>query len=183
MERDCSFNRRMPELTMAEAISEAPRDYQIDLALGTDIDNIPQNQQLIREANPPRALSFVKGDAHYGKSWANFKSQDEEHWLGHSGKIISHAQNGSSAAKRMFLELRNIRAAKVPFVSAVPLDDSLDRIWASIERPPEMATDPQLCHCIFETVVAFQGNALARRIPGGEELCTHVIKIFSPQLA
>jgi ubiquitin-protein ligase len=37
----------------------------------------------------------------------------------------------------MFFELRNIKSAKVPFVSAAPLHHSLDIILASIEGPPD----------------------------------------------
>lgn len=37
----------------------------------------------------------------------------------------------------MFFELRDIREGKVPFVSAVPVDDNLDTVLASIEGPPE----------------------------------------------
>jgi len=68
---------------------------------------------------------------------SKIKQEDETHWLNHSGNILASVQSSSSAAKRMFLELRNIRAAKVPFVSAVPLDDNLSKILASIEGPPE----------------------------------------------
>jgi len=169
--------RRMPEVT-AEATSEAPRDYQVDSALGADIDDIPQNQRLVselkRKANPPRPLSFAKGDAHYGNSLANFKNQDEEYWLGHSGKIISYAQNSSSAAKRIFLELRNIRTAKVPVVSAIPLDDSLDRILASIEGPPETP---------YQGGVFWITVKLSETDPFGSPLMKFQTKIYHPNIS
>ena len=37
----------------------------------------------------------------------------------------------------MSLELRDIRTSKVPFISAAPLGDSLEKVLASIEGPPE----------------------------------------------
>lgn len=37
----------------------------------------------------------------------------------------------------MFLELRDIPTAKVPFVSATPIKNSLDTVLASIEGPPK----------------------------------------------
>jgi ubiquitin-protein ligase len=104
-------------------------------------EGLPQHQRLISDllskARPRKPLSFATGDAHYGERLASIKNEDEKHWLDHSGKIVGQAHSGSSAAKRMFFELRNIRAGKVPFVSAVPLDDSLAKVLASIEGPPE----------------------------------------------
>ena len=102
---------------------------------------LPQHQRLLSnllsKASPRKPLSFAAGDAHYGERLASIKNEDQKHWLDHSGKIVGQAHSGSSAAKRMFFELRNIRAGKVPFVSAVPLDDSLAKVLASIEGPPE----------------------------------------------
>jgi ubiquitin-protein ligase len=103
--------------------------------------DLPQNQRLVRDllekSRPQKPLSFAAGDANYGKTLATFKEDDEKSWLGHSGNLLIHAESGSSAAKRMFLELRDIRTSKVPFISAAPLGDSLDKVLASIEGPPE----------------------------------------------
>jgi ubiquitin-protein ligase len=82
-------------------------------------------------------LSFAAGDNNYGKNLSSIKEKDEESWLKYSGGLIMHAESSSSAAKRMFLELRDIRTSKVPFISAAPLGDSLDKVLASIEGPPE----------------------------------------------
>jgi hypothetical protein len=65
------------------------------------------------------------------------KSVDEKYWQDHFAKILGCANSSSSAAKRMFSELRSIRARKVPFVSAVSLDDGLGKVLASIEDSPE----------------------------------------------
>ncbi|KAK0738725.1 ubiquitin-conjugating enzyme/RWD-like protein, partial [Schizothecium vesticola] len=47
------------------------------------------------------------------------------------------ANNGGSVARRVFLELRSIKAAKIPFLSARALGDSMDKVLASIEGPPD----------------------------------------------
>jgi hypothetical protein len=103
--------------------------------------DLPQHQRLMNEiigkAKPPKPLSFAAGDADYGSLLSGIKHEDENYWLANSGEMLVRANGGSSAAKRMFFELRDIRSGKVPFVSAVPLDDSLDKVLASIEGPPE----------------------------------------------
>jgi hypothetical protein len=124
-----------------------PEAHPDDSTIAVELDkpripaDLPQNQRLLSELigrSPPRnPLSFQKGDLHYGEALSNIKKEDDQFWSSHNGRIITQAGSSSSAAKRMFLELRNIRAAKVPFVGAAPLDDNLDRILASIEGPPE----------------------------------------------
>jgi ubiquitin-protein ligase len=103
--------------------------------------DVPQNQRLLRDllikSEPRKPLSFAAGDTNYGQNLSSIKMKDEESWLGHSGGLIVHAESSSSAAKRMFLELRDIRTSKVPFISAAPLGDSLEKVLASIEGPPE----------------------------------------------
>jgi ubiquitin-protein ligase len=94
-------------------------------------------RSLVQSAKPRRPLSFAAGDTNYGKRLATVKAKDDESWLRHSGNLVTHAHSGSSAAKRMFFDLRNIRTGKIPFVSAAPVQDSLDRVLASIEGPPE----------------------------------------------
>lgn len=82
-------------------------------------------------------LSFVKGDLNYGTRLSTVKAEDEKRWNKKSITYLTQASNGSSAAKRMFFELRNIKEGRVPFVSGTPVGDSLTRILASIEGPPE----------------------------------------------
>jgi ubiquitin-protein ligase len=145
--RSCSFVRELSE--------QAPSELQ-EAATGTGIDQrftigdqesipipeeVPQNQRLLSEliqnAEAPKHLSFEAGDAHYGESLKTIKIMDVNCLLQNSAKFLNQASNGSSAAKRMFLELRDIRTGNVPFVSAAPIGDSLDKVLASIEGPPE----------------------------------------------
>lgn len=107
---------------------------------GIKSEEVPQNQRLVRkllENSKQNSLSFAAGDARYGEKLGTIKREDENIWHGFSGNLVLHARSGSYAAKRMFVELRNIRLSKVPFISAVPVEDSLDKVLASIEGPPE----------------------------------------------
>ena len=141
--RACSFWRELKERTK-EPVKAGPINQSIPVITSdswTPPEGLPQNRRLlsgvIEKAKPRLPLSFTAGDAHYGERLAIIKNQDENYWFNHSGKILGHANSGSSAAKRMFIDLRNIRAGKVPFISAVPLNDRLDKVLASIEGPPE----------------------------------------------
>ena len=134
--KDCSLGdwvAPMDPPIVDSALTSAPRP--------PSTGGLPQHQRLLinllSKASPRKPLSFAAGDAHYGERLASIKNEDQKYWLEHSGKIVGQAHSGSSAAKRMFFELRNIRAGKVPFVSAAPLDDSLAKVLASIEGPPE----------------------------------------------
>jgi ubiquitin-protein ligase len=104
-------------------------------------EDVPQNQRLLQEllerAEPRKPLSFTASDINYGQHLSSVKLEDEEFWHEHSGRLLTHAEASSSAAKRMFLELRDIRTGKIPFISAVPLGERLDKVLASIEGPPE----------------------------------------------
>ncbi|KAJ8063727.1 hypothetical protein OCU04_007590 [Sclerotinia nivalis] len=94
-------------------------------------------QGLIEMAGPHQALSFSSGDAHYGHRLTAIKTEDAECWVQSSGRLVAAAQAGPAVWKRIFLDLRDIRQANVPFISATPINDSLDTILASIEGPPE----------------------------------------------
>jgi ubiquitin-protein ligase len=102
---------------------------------------VPRNQRLLSElvqkAKPCRELSFEAGDSHYGESPETIKAADINSLLQNSAKFLNQANNGSSATKKMFFKLRDIRMGKVPFVSAAHIGDSLDKVLASIEGPPE----------------------------------------------
>lgn len=139
---------------------------------------LPQHQRLLSDllskAKPRKPLSFAAGDAHYGERLASIKNEDEKYWLDHSGKIVGQAHSGPSAAKRMFFELRNIRAGKVPFVSAVPLDDSLAEVLASIEGPPETP---------YEGGVFFITVKLSESNPFGPPLMRFHTKIYHPNIS
>lgn len=104
-------------------------------------EELPQNQrvlsELLQKVKPRRLLSFEAGDSHYGESLEATKAADISSLLQNSARFLNQASNGSSATKRMFFELRNIRTGNVPFISAAPVSDSLDKVLASIEGPPE----------------------------------------------
>ena len=142
-ERECSFLRHIQDRAEEETTAYLSDKLNLGIAAEalTGPEGLPQNQRLlsglIENATSPKPLSFAAGDAHFGEQLTTVKQEDDNYWLSHSGKILGNANSGSSAAKRMFIELRNIRAGKVPFISAVPLDDSLARVLASIEGPPE----------------------------------------------
>jgi ubiquitin-protein ligase len=171
-------------LVPKEAKSEAALEPSIyDLVPGTSTkplftQGLPQHQRLLSDilskAKPRKPLSFAAGDAHYGERLASIKNEDEKYWLDHSGKIVGQAHSGPSAAKRMFFELRNIRAGKVPFVSAVPLDDSLAEVLASIEGPPETP---------YEGGVFFITVKLSETKPFGPPLMRFHTKIYHPNIS
>ena len=141
--RECSFLREVME-PAEEATALISIDTQFPL-LAPDSwispEAVPQNQRVLRNAienaKPRQGFSFKAGDDHYGEKLEGIKKQDKDYWLGHSRKILGHANSSSSAAKRMFMELRSIKESKVPFISAAPLNDSLNTVLASIEGPPE----------------------------------------------
>ena len=140
--------------------------------------DLPQNQRLLKDliqkADPPRPLSFASGDASYGNHLKDIKSQDEDHWLNSSGKLLVHAQSGTSAAKRMFFELRNIKKSKVSFISATPLEDSLYKVLASIEGPPETP---------YEGGVFWITVKLSEQDPFGAPLMRFQTKIYHPNIS
>ncbi|TVY73484.1 Ubiquitin-conjugating enzyme E2 [Lachnellula suecica] len=144
----------------------------------TIIPDVPQNQRLLSslfQLNKPRKpLSFAEGDAHYGERLASIKDEDETYWNNKSGSLLAHANAGSSAAKRMFFELRNIKAGKIPFVSAVPLGDRLDKILASIEGPPETP---------YEGGVFWITIKLPDNDPFGPPLMRFQTKIYHPNIS
>lgn len=140
--KDCSFVLAGIDPSSDAAVESSTIDPEPQTAPEiSPVQGLPQHQRLVSDllgkAKPRKPLSFAAGDAHYGERLAPIKKEDENYWLDHSGKIVGQAHSGSSAVKRMFFELRNIRVGKVPFVSAVPLDDSLAKVLASIEGPPE----------------------------------------------
>ncbi|KAH7395652.1 hypothetical protein BKA64DRAFT_63707 [Cadophora sp. MPI-SDFR-AT-0126] len=160
----------------SELISEATKGIAIEDSMFSN--NLPQNQRLlsdlIAKAKPRASLTFQMGDIHYGEQLRTIKEEDTEHWANNSGKIVASVNSGSSAAKRMFLELRNIRSGNVPFVSAAPLDDRLDRILASIEGPPETP---------YEGGVFWITVKLSESDPYGPPLMRFHTKIYHPNIS
>jgi hypothetical protein len=108
----------------------------------TDIpqNDISQNRRVMANLlrNHPASLptpNFASGASTYGNSLEPIKAADENIWEQKSTSLLVEAQAGTAGARRMVLELRSIRRAAIPFMSAVPIGDSLDRILASIEGP------------------------------------------------
>ncbi|KAI2626999.1 prion-inhibition and propagation-domain-containing protein [Hypomontagnella submonticulosa] len=106
------------------------------------ITDIPQHQRWMaallegKTANDLEQLAFSAKDLQYGQALRSSKDHDEKICRDNSGKLAAEAHDGVPLARRMFLELRNIRRAEVPFVSAAPVGDRLDKILASVEGPP-----------------------------------------------
>ncbi len=182
LNRSCNFGIQASRQVMdAESMmlvshSAALEDFgSLDESEG---QGLSQNQRLLKElvqkVKARKPLSFAAGDAHYGEQLRGFKSQDDEYWINHSGKILANANAGSSAAKRMFFELRNIRAARVPFVSAIPLDDNLDQVLASIEGPPETP---------YEGGIFWITVKLPKNDPLGPPLMRFHTKIYHPNIS
>lgn len=80
---------------------------------------------------------FTSGDEHYGDALAEAKRRDYELWASAAPKLLLRANENTSTARQVFLELRGIREAGISFISASPVADSLDKILASTERPPD----------------------------------------------
>lgn len=104
--------------------------------------DVPQNQRIMRQMIQDRNFvapepSFASGDCRHGLSMTQIKSNDEMVWEEKGPRLLMKANNGGSVARRVFLELRSIKAAKIPFLSARALGDSMDKILASIEGPPD----------------------------------------------
>jgi ubiquitin-protein ligase len=74
----------------------------------------------------------------------------------------------------MFIELRNIRSRKVPFVSAVPLNDSLDEILASIEGPPDTP---------YEGGIFLITVKLSAKVPFGPPLMRFHTKVYHANIS
>ena len=102
---------------------------------------IPQHQRWMASLSDqwdaqPREPEFTSGDTSYGQGLKPIKESDGKAWEKKSTALITRADKGISLAQRVFVELRSIRRANVPFISAAPIDDRLDCLLASIEGPP-----------------------------------------------
>lgn len=141
--RECSFSKS-PRKDLATSFTSTSEVVDAMYDANTDPSSpqqLSQNrrlmQGLIEMAGPQQALSFSTGDTNYGDRLTAIKSEDAEFWVQSSGKLVTAAQTGPAVWKRIFLDLRGIRQANIPFISATPINNSLDTILASIEGPPE----------------------------------------------
>ncbi|KAF8855920.1 UBC-like protein, partial [Acephala macrosclerotiorum] len=104
---------------------------------------------------------------------AEIADSDLYYWIDIGPKLVVQAHNSTSVAKRMFHELKLIRKAHVPFVSATPVGDDLGKILASIEGPPDTAYQGG----IFWILV----TASQKTPPGAPTLRFHT-KIYHPNI-
>jgi ubiquitin-protein ligase len=185
MDRKCShffgvgpLYRSLDSEPSPTAVEDAPDELIADSSGLSPKVIIPQNQRIMfevaRKETDTRELCFANGDKNYGKVLAPVKEQDETRWLKNSGRFLTHAATHSSAAKRMFFELRNIKSAKVPFVSAAPLRDSLDVILASIEGPPDTPYEGGVFWIIIR---------ISESDPFGPPLMKFQTKIYHPNIS
>ncbi|KAK8092805.1 ubiquitin-conjugating enzyme e2-16kda [Apiospora kogelbergensis] len=118
----------------------APRVVSKDGSSDT-LEPIPQHQRwmsalLAGRSDVQHMPVFSPDDIHYGEAIRSFKATDEQNYRKVSGQLAVQAHTGFRLAQRVFIELRNIHRANIPFISAVPVGDDLDRILACIEGPP-----------------------------------------------
>lgn len=104
--------------------------------------DIPQNQRMIAElvktakiTSQRPELSFKSEARDYGNVLSDVRAADEKLWLEYYPPLLNKANNSMSVAQRVFLEIRSIRRAAVPFISASPVKDQSDKVLASIEGP------------------------------------------------
>ncbi|KAL2670080.1 hypothetical protein Neosp_014961 [[Neocosmospora] mangrovei] len=121
---------------------KADENDKLEPKSAPSVEDIPQNQRLMGSLISKASLvlpelKFDSGSLHYGEALTAIKRCDEDIWIQKSPSLLLSADKGESAARRVFLELRSIRNAGVPFVSAAPVGDSLDKVLASIEGPPD----------------------------------------------
>ncbi|KAH7354198.1 hypothetical protein B0T11DRAFT_288216 [Plectosphaerella cucumerina] len=95
------------------------------------------DQALRKRQLPTPGLSFASGSAAYGQAITAVREVHEKDWQTASTSLLVQADRGDELARRVFVELRSIRRAEIPFISATPLHDRLDVILASIEGPPD----------------------------------------------
>lgn len=123
------------------AVKNSARKTKAIQTISTIIDT-PQNQRMMAEITRTAKFtphkhepSFQSEAKAYGNALSAVRATDEELWLGGSQPLLTQANNSVSIAQHVFLELRSIRRAAVPFISASPVKDQLDRVLASIEGP------------------------------------------------
>ncbi|KAF7943347.1 hypothetical protein EAE96_011274 [Botrytis aclada] len=178
--KNCSFSRRsieIPPTTLAPASHEMESSDK-NITSKSSTTQISQNrrlmQGLVAVAGYRQHLSFYDGDKHYGDRLASTKHHDIEYWIHNYEKLVMTAIAGTSALKRVFLELRDIRQANVPFVSAIPVNDSLDTILASIEGPPETP---------YEGGIFWITIKITDQYPGQLPLMRFNTKIYHPNIS
>ncbi|KAI1099227.1 prion-inhibition and propagation-domain-containing protein [Jackrogersella minutella] len=154
-----TYNHHQVMLTKAQAVGNFQSQYEANVQTnegvkdhnhatpattntGNTATDVPQNQRWMAALLSGKVVDAVTGpvfstkDTEYGRVLKSSRDYDCNVCRDHSAKLAVQAHEGLPLARRMFLELRNIRRADVPFISAAPIGDKLDKLLASIEGPP-----------------------------------------------
>jgi ubiquitin-protein ligase len=128
--------------TSTTTLNPRPGNPGLEMPEIAEESDIPQNQRWIAallgkhpKQETGNEFELVR-DSEYGRQLATIKEADEAIRAANATKLLVHADGGMPLAQRMFTELRSIRRANVPFLSAAPVQDRLDRLLASVEGPP-----------------------------------------------
>ncbi|RYP65834.1 hypothetical protein DL769_006206 [Monosporascus sp. CRB-8-3] len=127
--------------TLSRLVAEPNQQEQPHQSQAEATIDMPQHQRwmaalVARQSQIQRPLSFSESDVRYGEVLQPTKAHDDAVSQERSATLAIRASTGESLARRMFLELRNIRRANISFISAAPVGDSFDKLVASIEGPP-----------------------------------------------
>ncbi|KAM7192420.1 Prion-inhibition and propagation domain containing protein [Naviculisporaceae sp. PSN 640] len=155
-------------------------------------ETVPQNQRLIADLIrksqiqpcPPTTLrsqpDFPFSPSKYGNILAPHKEKDTNLWSSQSTNFLIHADKGNLSARRIFLELRSIQSAGIPFISAAPLNDGcLDKLIARIEGPPGTPYEGG----IFWILVSFSPSSSSPDDPSlGPPSLKFLTRIYHPNI-
>lgn len=136
------MSNKLLGVTNAKASAENTKsDSGSKQVLGSHQDT-PQNQRIMRDIMKAQGFvapkpSFASGAARHGHSISQIKARDNSVWEEKGPRLLIKANQGGSVARRVSLELRSIKAARIPFMSARAFGDDMNRILASIEGPPD----------------------------------------------
>lgn len=149
-----------PDNTEEKTEEKATQDAIQRLGLETPQEQTSQNRLIMEQAlrkqkAPVPELSFASGSAAYGQAITEVKKSHAKVWEAASQSLVIQASDENELARRVFVELRSIRRAEIPFISAAPLEDRLDIILASIEGPPDTPYEKG----IFWVFVRFDADA------------------------
>lgn len=175
LQRECSFDLGGPFLL--------PSDTGTITAMppSSSSRSIPQHERLLAEsvarsrASPIafRSLSFQSGDAHHGERMTEINDDNLNYWIENGASLVYQAHRSTSVAKRMFHELKTIRKARVPFISATPVADDLRKILASIEGPPETP---------YEGGIFWILISASKKSPPGPPIIKFHTKVYHPNI-
>lgn len=175
LQRECSFDLGGPSLLHSDTgtiatISPSPSSR-----------SIPQHERLLAEsvarsrASPIAfsSLSFRSGDAHHGERMTEINDDNLNYWIENGASLVYQAHRSTTVAKRMFHELKTIRKARVPFISATPVADDLGKILASIEGPPETP---------YEGGIFWILISASKKSPPGDPIIKFHTKVYHPNI-